>query len=182
MPVIMLRNVRLSFPDLFIPKPGLDGGEPKYAAHFLFEKNSEPYMLTEKAIKEAAKEKFLEKAPQVLEALKNEPKKLCLRNGDIMLNQDSYAGLYFVSARSKNRPKVVDRSRRDVSAADGIVYAGCYVNAQIDIYAMKHEVGGHQVNASLLGVQFLRDGEAFAGGKTAKNEDFDPLETENDQI
>ncbi|MWN55950.1 ssDNA-binding protein, partial [Escherichia coli] len=52
--------------------------------------------------------------------------------------------------------------------------AGCYVNAVIDIWAQDNNFG-KRINASLGGVQFLRDGDAFAGGGVASADDFDDI-------
>ena len=44
----------------------------------------------------------------------------------------------------------------------------------IDIWAQDNNFG-KRVNASLGGVQFLRDGDAFAGGGVAAPDDFDDI-------
>uniref|UniRef100_UPI0025B91E9B ssDNA-binding protein n=1 Tax=Candidatus Symbiopectobacterium sp. TaxID=2816440 RepID=UPI0025B91E9B len=74
----------------------------------------------------------------------------------------------------KARPLVIDRDRSALTAADGKPYAGCYVNATIDIWAMDNNFG-KRINASLGGVQFLCDGDAFAGGGVATPDDFENM-------
>ncbi|WP_244126983.1 ssDNA-binding protein, partial [Xylella fastidiosa] len=64
--------------------------------------------------------------------------------------------------------------RTPLAAQDGRPYAGCYVNANIELWAQDNNYG-KRINASLGGVQFLRDGEAFAGGGVASVEDFEDL-------
>lgn len=44
----------------------------------------------------------------------------------------------------------------------------------IDVWAQDNNFG-KRINASLGGVQFLRDGDAFAGGGVASEEDFDDI-------
>ncbi|MDC5277565.1 DUF2815 family protein, partial [Acinetobacter baumannii] len=58
--------------------------------------------------------------------------------------------------------------------ADGRPYAGCYVNAAIELWCQDNNYG-KRINASLRGVQFLKDGEAFAGGGVASEDDFEDL-------
>jgi len=41
---------------------------------------------------------------------------------------------------------------------------------------------GKRVNAELLGVQFVRDGEPFGGGKPATPEDFEDLGADEEPI
>ncbi|MFO6426399.1 ssDNA-binding protein [Escherichia coli] len=55
-------------------------------------------------------------------------------------------------------------------------YAGCYVNAWCCISGHRTIIFGKRgLNASLGGVQFLRDGSAFAGGGVASADDFDDI-------
>jgi hypothetical protein len=50
-----------------------------------------------------------------------------------------------------------------VSEKDGVLYAGSYVLAHISLWTQDNEYG-QKINANLLGLQFLRDGDAFASG------------------
>ncbi|BBI91479.1 uncharacterized protein SSYIS1_06890 [Serratia symbiotica] len=97
--------------------------------------------------------------------------KVCLHNGDEKAEYAGYPGSMFVSASKKARPLVIDRCRVALTAADGKPYAGCYVNTNIDIWAMDNNFG-KRINASLGGVQYYRDGDAFAGGGVAIEDDF----------
>ena len=65
-----------------------------------------------------------------------------------------------------------------LSEEDGIPYGGCYVNADIDIWAQSGEYKG--VRAGLAGVQFVRDGERFGGGVVTAPDGFDELPDEAD--
>jgi hypothetical protein len=48
------------------------------------------------------------------------------------------------------------------------------VNASIELWCQDNNYG-KRINASLRGVQFLKDGEAFAGGGVANADEFDDL-------
>lgn len=99
---------------------------------------------------------------------------LCLHDGDEKAEYEGFPGNFFLNAANKARPAVIDRDRSPLIQADGRPYAGCYVNAVIDIWAQDNNFG-KRVNASLGGVQFLRDGDAFAGGGVAAPDDFDDI-------
>ncbi len=66
-----------------------------------------------------------------------------------------------VPAAAPARPLVLDKdAKTHLYATDGKPYAGCYVNASIDIWAQDSQYG-KRVNAGLRGVQFIRDGDKF---------------------
>ena len=67
-----------------------------------------------------------------------------------------------------------------MTADDGIVYSGCYVNASIDIYAFDNVGKGN--SAGLRGVQFLRKGDAFGGGAAADESEFDEIGVAEDDL
>jgi hypothetical protein len=71
----------------------------------------------------------------------------------------------------------VDRDRSLITEDDNKLYAGCYVNAIIELWVQDNSYG-KRVNANLLGVQFFKDGEPFADGVKASADDFDVFETE----
>lgn len=168
-----LHNVRLAFPALFEAKTVNGEGEPRFSAVFLI--NPEHPQLTElrNVIKQVAKEKWGEKWEVIYSQLEKKLN-LCLHDGDEKAEYEGFPGNFFLNAANKARPAVLDRDCSQLVQADGRPYAGCYVNAVIDIWAQDNNFG-KRVNASLGGIQFLRDGDAFAGGVVASAEDFDDL-------
>jgi hypothetical protein len=61
-----------------------------------------------------------------------------------------------------------------LSASSGKVYSGCYVNASIELWAQDNKFG-KRINATLMGVQFLRDGARLVGGGVASADDFEAI-------
>lgn len=180
---IMLPNVRGAFLTLFEAKTVNGEGEPAYSGSFLIDPNTaEGKALVEKidaAIVEVAKAKWGAKADAILTAMRKN-NKLALQDGDAKADYDGFAGNMFVSTRSKVRPLVIDRDKTPLTAADGRVYSGCYVNAQIELWAQDNSYG-KRINAQLKGVQFNRDGDAFGGGGTpASADDFGDLGVDNE--
>lgn len=170
---VTLKDVRLTFPQLFEPKQVNGQGDPKFSGAFLFAKNHPQAAEIKKAITEAATAKWAAKTPEVLKALAAGDK-LCLHDGDAKSDYDGYSGNLFINASNKIRPLVIDGQRAPLTAADGKPYSGCYVNAILELWAQDNQFG-KRVNASLLGVQFLRDGDRLAGGGVAAADDFEAI-------
>ena len=175
---VKLKNVRLSFPDLFKPRAFNDKTEPKYKATFLIPKDDPQIKAIEAAIIETAKAKWPKDWQKVLNSIKGNANKFCFQDGDNK-SYDGYEGMMALSASNKARPSVFDRDRSPLTEEDGKPYAGCYVNAIVEFFA--YDNSGNGISASLSGVQFVRDGEAFSGGRPAKADDFDDLGVEGDE-
>ena len=167
---IKLNNVRLSFPSLF-QKAQFNGEETKYEATFLLDKVKHAAVIKEI---EAA---IQQKVASELKGAKVPADKLCLRDGD-EVEYDGYSGHMTLKASTKKRPLVLNKDKSPLTEADGVVYSGCYVNAIIDLWGQNNSYG-KRINATLLGVQFAADGEAFSsGGSSASADDFDDIEDE----
>jgi hypothetical protein len=176
MPSLFLKNVRLSFPDIFDAVQYQGAGPFRFNASFLIEPGSENDKHVQAAIQEAAAEKFGKKGPAFVEANKGNSNKFCYVNGNTK-EYDGYQGMMCLSAHRKQdagRPLIIDQLKQPLTAADGKPYAGCYVNASVDIYAQDGTNAG--IRCGLKGVQFVKDGDAFSGSAVAKLDDFDTIE------
>jgi hypothetical protein len=164
---IKLENVRLSFPDIWKAKAVQEGGEPKFGAHFLLDKKEHEAQIKalKVAIWTAAKEKFGEKAKELITKGKLH---VCLHEG----SEKDYDGYdednMYVSASSSKRPLIVDRDRQPLAEDDRRPYAGCYVNGIIRIWVQDNQFG-KRVNAELMGLQFVKDGEAFGAAPISED-------------
>lgn len=170
---VNLKDVRLTFPQLWEAKQVNNQGDPKFSAAFLFLRDHACVPDLNKAVMEVATEKWGQKTTTVLAELKAKDR-LPVHDGDTKSEYDGYAGNYFVNSSNKIRPLVIDGNRSPLAAADGKPYSGCYVNAIIEIWAQDNQFG-KRINASLMGVQFLRDGERLAGGAVAAADDFEEI-------
>lgn len=168
---IKLNNVRISFPSVF-RKATFSGEETKFEATFLLNKKDQADQIEnlEEQIDDLLKEK--------LKGIKLKADKICLKDGDD-IDYAGYAGNMSIKASSAKRPLVVDRDRSQLSEEDGRIYAGCYVNAMIELWAQNNQYG-KRINANLLGVQFIKDGEPFADGVAASVDDFDVFDDLDD--
>lgn len=177
---IMLENVRLAFPSLF-KATAVNDGEPRYSASFIMPPGHPSIAVIEKAMQAVAKEKWGKDAGAVFKALKAQDK-LCLHDGDTKASYEGFEGNLFVSASAKpvKRPTLIDGRRNRLEESDGKLYAGCYVNAIIELWAQDNN-WGKRINASLSGVQHVGDGDSFGGGASvAGEEEFPELSTEGE--
>tara|TARA_R100001198_G_scaffold1670_1_gene1164 strand:- start:3621 stop:4148 length:528 start_codon:yes stop_codon:yes gene_type:complete len=167
MPKIKLNNVRLSFPSLW-RKAVFGGDETKYEGTFLLDKKTHAEVI-----------KKIQAGIKAINADKHKGKalasdKVCLKDGDT-IEYDGYAGNMSIKASSTKRPMVIGTDRSPLTEDDGKPYAGCYVNAVVELWGQKNQFG-ERVNANLLAVQFAKDGEPFGDGVTASVDDFDDIE------
>lgn len=179
--IVKLPNVRLAFPDLYEPRAFEEGQEPKYGATFLIPKtNTKLVAEIQKAIKAEAAAKWGGKADSVLKSIEDNSMKYCFINGEKKSDYDGYADHWALAAKAKARPLVIDRDRSPLTISDGRPYGGCYVNSSVEIWAQDNK-WGKGMRATLRGVQFNKDGDAFAGGRPADAEEFDDLANTGDE-
>lgn len=172
---LILKNLRLSYPNLFVPKSGPEeGSEPAYSASFLMNKtaNAAEIKAMRDGILAVAREqwgadnvKFNEQGQLLVRKPGTNsaaPVKICLRDGSEKGETDGYGSeVMFFSARATIQPPCVDRNPAIIlTKTSGKPYAGCYVNVAIRLWAMDNKFG-KRVNAQLKTVQFAADGEAF---------------------
>lgn len=175
MSVIQLRDVRLAFPVLFTPKPFNGEGDPAFSASLLLAPTHPQVKEIRAAMEAVAKDKWNDKGPAILKQLVAGGK-TCLNDGDAKAQYTGFPGNLYVSTRcdQTKKPLIIDRDKSPLVASDGKPYAGCYVNASIEIWAQDNGFG-KRINAQLRGVQFLRDGDSFGGGSVAGADEFDDL-------
>lgn len=178
---LMLNNVRLAFPQLWVAQKVNGEGEPAFSASLLLPPDHPAIKELNKAFEAVAAEKWGAKAKDVLKAMRATDK-LALHDGDTKANYDGFPGNMFVSARSKVRPTVLDRDRTPLAQEDGKPYSGCMVNASIELWAQDNKFG-KRINAQLRGIQFFADNDAFAGGGSAADaEEFGDLSTADSEV
>lgn len=100
-----------------------------------------------------------------------------LRDGD--LKGDTYAGCMYVSPRATKgkqaKPVVLNRQAQAVGPSEpGAPYAGSECIFQVEVWA-QYDGKYKRTNITLLGVQFVKDGDAFGGGKPADLSKFQAL-------
>lgn len=173
---VKLRNVRLSFPNLFTARtlPGAaPGSTPKFGASFLLNKKTHATQIAEieRAVDLLMKEKKWAKATVKSVPMVEASSKINSKTGEPYDGYDE--NTFSINANHTKKPLVVDLAGSPLVESDGKPYGGCYVNANVDIYAYdKDPLHGRRICCSLRSVQFVKDGQAFGGGAAinAENE------------
>lgn len=171
--IILNLSGRLSFEHIFNPSAGPNGGAEKFSAALILEGKNNPQLpKIRKAINDVAEAQWGSRAKAELAKLQSQDR-IFLRDGDNS-GRAEYAGHWYFNASNKTRPLVVDVDKTPLTEADGKPYSGCYVNMLIEVWAMQNEFG-KRICASLKGVQFVRDGDAFTNKRPATVDDFEDV-------
>ena len=172
---IKLSNVRAAFLKIWNAEFVNGGDVATFGCSFLLDPADPQVKMIKDAMASVAKEKWGAKAPAILKEMEAGGK-LALKSGDSKASYDGFEGMMFISATSKTRPLALNRDKSPLTEADGVLYSGAYVNCSLELWAQDNS-WGKRINAQLGGVQFFKDGDAFAGGGSAADEDdFDALE------
>lgn len=173
---VLLKDVRLAFPNLFEPKPD-DSGTLKFGAALILPLDHPQLAEIADRMDAVGKEKWGQHWATTKKGLEKQDR-MALHDGDTKSKYDGFPGNFFINANTRENapPTVIDRDRSPLSARSGRPYAGCFVNASIEFWAQKdHPKGGSRINAQLRGIQFLRDGDSFSAGRPADADEFDEV-------
>lgn len=174
---VKCKHMRVSFVKVFraeafrgAKRGPSDGGEKAYSLNVLIPKDTREGKALHDELRDMIDDAMDAKWGRDKPRLK--PDKFCLRDGDDE-DYDGYEGHWYITARNRNRPKVMDADGvTPLVEEDGRPYSGCYANVWIRVWAQDNEYG-KRVNASLEAVQFVRDGEAFSGAAPISDEEFE---------
>lgn len=174
-----LSNVRLAFPELWEAKQVNGEGEPAFSCSLLLPRDHPQVAEVRKLEDEVGKEQWKDKWPAIKkEIVANN--RLAMKDGDAKASYDGFPDHWFISARNPGRPTVVDRDRTPLLPKDGRPYAGCYVTVKLELWAQDNKYG-KRINAKVLGVQYLRKGNAFgAGSAPADPNEFPDLSNQGE--
>lgn len=179
---IMLSNVRCAFLTLGEPEQYQGKGAFRWSATALVPYGSDLKKTIDAALKTVAEERWEKKAAVYLEAILPDPKGCAWQDGKRKPDYDGFAGHFALSTyryQDKGRPLVMDRDKSPIYKPDntlyegkgGVIYSGCYVNMQVELWAQDNTTG-KGLRATLLGIQKVRDGDAFGGGSAPVADDF----------
>lgn len=183
--LVTLTRVRLSYPFLYEPDEGGTDDEgnatkPKYRAAFLLPKPKGKFAkdaittvrnldILKKAKEEVMRAKWGDDLPNL------PPNKIALQDGKY--SDDEYTKeCYFINANETEKPLLLTRRKDEdglwiPSTTDGEIYAGCWVNVILQLWAQDHKKYGKRINAMLKSVQFHERGDAFGSKTKVKRQD-----------
>lgn len=172
---VIVEDVRAFFPSLFEEETYQGQPTGSYGIKLYLEKSGANLKRVTEAVIAEAKATWPDDWQRMLAVFKGDVTKSCLSDGDLSEIAGYHGGIILGAKRklSAGRPVVLDRNRTPLAEEDGRPYSGCYVNASVEIWAQNKKYKG--IRCALLGVQFYRDGDAFAGGAMPSEDDFSDL-------
>lgn len=166
---VFLRDCRISFPALDEPKPQMMGGDPKYEVTALMAPDSEACKQLNAAVIQVAREGFGQQADRLLAAPGFSP----VRSGDDREKIPAgYAGMVYVTAKSKQRPDLRDSNPKimitDPREIKEKFVGGYHCNIYVEVYSYQAKAPNGAIIKSgiatmLLGVQFAAYDHPFGG-------------------
>lgn len=144
----------------FSTKPNEEG---KYSLCFMFSKDDkQAKKVLDQAI-ENAEQRGVEKFGKAFKNVRNP-----INDGDEK-DDEIYENMYYINAKNSRKVACYDQDREEMEPED--IYSGCVGRCVIQFYPYSSN-GNVGVAASLQSVQFLGDGEPFAG-RRASASDFE---------
>lgn len=174
---VVTNKCRLSYVHLLTPSSSFEGQDPKYSVVLMIPKSDKS---TIKKLRDAEAQATLDGISTKWNGKKPKEVKSIIKDGDedADLEQNpEYAGHYYMSVSSKNKPGVVDRDM-SVILDPTEVYSGMYARAALNAYP--YSVNGNKgVSFGLNHVQKLADGEPL-GGISRVEDVFDALDDDDE--
>lgn len=179
---ITLKNIRIVYPHLQVK--GKDYNDPskdsdKFEATFIIPKDHPQLKQLQKLIADTREETVNKFPDEELEF--TDKSRQCLVDGDSKLIKLSkypyFENAFRLRAKSTRMVPCFDKFGNALENADSIIESGDYVSAQFTFYGSKNMDG--LIGANLLAVVQKEKGEPI-GGVSAKLDDFDFIEIEND--
>jgi hypothetical protein len=168
---VITPKCRLNYAHIFTPRAGPNGGESAYSVTLVFPQGADLGALKNAAYA-AAKEKWGDKVPKQLRSP--------FRSNSDRDGQEGFApGGIFITARSQNKPGLVDQSMQPVLSNE-VLYSGCYVRASLRSFAYDFQ-GNKGVSFALLNLQKMSDGDRLDNRRSAE-QDFEPLPGASDMF
>lgn len=162
---VMLKGVRAHFTEsLFTPKI-FKKSPLRYTGTFAVPKKSAAAKALFAALEREAESLWPGKGTAKLEEFKKSPTQYFIKDGDKM-DVEINEGYWIVTAHrnsTKGKPDLKGRKLENLED-NGVIYDGCIVNADVDVYCQKDDNEG--ARCGLVGVQFAGDGERFGGGRS----------------
>jgi hypothetical protein len=190
--IVQLKHVRIAFiDDLFTPAQYEGQGDFRHTATFIVEPGSANDKAIQAAISAEAATAWGKKAEAFLEDMRTNKNKFSYiknkkdKSGEVY---DGFEDRYALSAVRKQKDgaplflhnvkdSVTGKAQR-LTGTEGIIYAGCYVNAKVEMWAQSGTYSG--IRCGLLGVQFDAQGDSFGGASRPSDDGFDALDAEDE--
>jgi hypothetical protein len=177
--VIMLSNVRLSFPHLVEPhaSPLNPNAVKKYSADFIMPQDHPGFAQFMAQYAALAQAKWGTNAQSVMQMIQADRKLRCYGSGNEKVDKKTfqpysgYANNVYISANKDQAPQMIQADGKPTDLGNTMayqalarkMYGGCYVNAAIKPWVQENSFG-RGIRCDLVAIQFFQDGEAFGEG------------------
>lgn len=193
--IILLSNVRLSFPHLIEPQERIDQETGKkrqsWNCEFIMPANHDGFQQFMKRYGELAVGKWKDHAGAVMNMINADRKSRCYGPGEEKINKttfnvyDGYPGMVFITAGRDAPPQIIQADGNPIDPANTMayqqltrrLYGGCRVNAAVKPWLQENK-HGRGVRCDLIAVQFLKDDQAFGEGVADASGMFAPVATQ----
>lgn len=179
---VFLSRVRLSFPNLAVPRAPQGSDKMKYSADFILLPNDPNYKKFVDLALAAAQKQWPQHHATIIQAIYNDRKRRCFGGGNEKMDTttykvlNGYEGMVWIGAArnaDKGMPQMIDGNNQGIDPTNTLacqnearrMYGGCYVNAVIKPWIYDNQ-WGKGISADLVAVQFAADGEPFGEGIT----------------
>ena len=188
--IVQLKHVRIAFIDeLFEPGQYEGKGDFRHTATFIVEPGSANDKAIQAAIQAEAVAAWGKKADTMLEDLRGDKKAYSYQKNKKDKTGEVYEGfenMYALSSvrKAKDGAPLFLHNVKDPSTGkaqrltgkEGVIYAGCYVNAKVEMWAQAGTYRG--MRCGLLGVQYDAPGDSFGGASRPSDDGFDAVDAE----
>jgi hypothetical protein len=190
--IVQLKHARIAFiDDLFVPSQYEGQGDFRHSCTLIVEPGSANDKAIQAAISGEATGAWGKKAEAFLEDMRTNKNKFSYiknkkdKSGEIY---DGFENMYALSAIRKQKDgaplflhnvkdPATGKAQR-LTGNEGIIYAGCYVNAKVEMWAQSGTYSG--MRCGLLGVQFDAPGDSFGGASRPSDDGFDAIDAEDE--
>jgi len=193
--LILLSNVRLSFPHLVEPQrkisPETGKERVSYSADFIMPPDHAGFKQFMVKVNEMALAKWKENAANVLAMVNADRKLRCYGDGNTKVNgktfqpYDGYAGQVYITAGRDNPPQIIQADGTPIDPTNTMayqmhtraMYGGCRVNVAVKPWLQENK-HGRGVRCDLAAVQFAGDDKPFGEGVTDASGMFGAVATQ----
>ena len=174
-PCVALIKCRLQTPHLYEPYTD-KYGKTMYSCILRVYDKAE-WAKIEAGKRAACQKKFGVDADKKLKKINGNPNCCLLREPD---DDDSYKFMKATRKPEDGCPKLIDRAKNGVPQSAGLFVSGAEVFALVSFWAYDNQSTG--VGATVLGLQWVKEGEPFGGAPIASDDDFDALDDTGDEV
>ena len=181
--VILVSNVRLSFPHLAEPQRQVIETTGKerisYNCELIMAQDHPAFAKFMQVYANMALEKWKEHAQAVMQMIQSERKLRCFGRGEEKVNKktfqpyDGYAGNVYITVGRDTPPQIIQADGTPIDPNNTMayqqltrrMYGGCRVNAAIKPWLQENKYG-RGVRCDLVAIQFANDDKAFGEAAT----------------